>query len=428
MTQSPIVISATHLSKRFKIYPKPSARLKEWLTLNRARRHDDFWALRDVNVTVRRGECLGIIGENGSGKSTLLKILTGTLSPTSGTCHVEGRVLALLELTTGFNRELTGGENIRLNAQLLGIDPQYVNSRYSDIVEFAGLGEFLDRPIKLYSSGMLVRLAFSLFAFLEPDVMIIDEALAVGDAAFQRKCYRRMEEMICNENRAVILVTHDSQAITKFCTDAVWIDHGQVRLAGKPTEVVEEYLKHVLNKHAGPSAIENSTLPTNGGASPEIPAQGLLPRGESAIIYSSAGAQMLGVWLEDESGKVIASVNVNQPFMICYAMRILRPAKELVFGVRLVTIRGDWMFGTNTMQQRVQTPAYQAQDVELVRWPVRPGLGTGEYFLSCGCSEGDDPHRFLLREVDAYPFSVRGLSASGGLCSLVGKPTLKGAG
>ncbi|MGA2230100.1 MAG: ABC transporter ATP-binding protein [Tepidisphaeraceae bacterium] len=425
MSESPIVISAANLSKRFKIYPRPLGRLKEWLTLNRVRRHDDFWALRDVSLAVRRGECLGIVGENGSGKSTLLKILTSTLSPTSGTYSVNGRVLALLELSTGLNRELTGSENIRLSAQLLGIEPSYIESRYSDIAEFAGLGEFLDRPIKLYSSGMMVRLAFSLFAFLEPDVLIIDEALAVGDAAFQRKCYRRMEEMICNENRAVILVTHDTQAITKFCTTAAWMDHGKVRLAGEPAEVVEEYLKHALSQHAPASAVvQIAPSPRGGSAVPDIPRQGLLPRCEAAILYPSAGVEMLGAWLEDAQGNVVGFAGADEPITIAYAVRMSQPIEGLVFGIRLTTIRGDWVFGTNTNRHNVTTPSYAAQDVQIVRWPLRSGLGIGEYFLSCGCSIGDDAHRFVLREVDAYQLSVRGVSANSGLCSLVQTPVL----
>ena len=169
-------------------------------------------------MTLNRGECLGIVGANGSGKSTFLKILAGAMESTTGQCQVDGRVMAILELGTGFNRELTGRQNIRLSSELLGIGGDYIDRQMEDIEAFASLGEFMDRPIKIYSSGMLARLAFSLYAFLEPDVLIVDEALAVGDIAFQRKCYRRMEEMVGQGSQAVIFVTHDLHAVNKLCT------------------------------------------------------------------------------------------------------------------------------------------------------------------------------------------------------------------
>src|SRR6185312_2818426 len=251
MNHTAPLVRATNLSKRFKIYPKPNGRLIEWLTGGRVQRHADFWALRGLDMTLYRGECLGIVGANGSGKSTFLKILAGTLTPTSGSCSVDGKVMAILELGTGFNRELTGRQNIHLAAQLLGIGADYVNQKMPDIEAFAALGEFMDRPIKLYSSGMQARLAFSLFAFLEPDVLIVDEALAVGDISFQRKCYRHMEQMIGSGRQAVIFVTHDLHAVTKLCTRAIWLRNGHVELEGEPPEVVERYQRFMLNGEEG---------------------------------------------------------------------------------------------------------------------------------------------------------------------------------
>lgn len=427
MTHSAPLVRASNLSKRFKIYPKPGGRLVEWLTGRRVQRHTDFWALRDLNVTLYRGECLGIVGANGSGKSTFLKILAGTLSPTGGTCSVDGKVMAILELGTGFNRELTGRQNIHLAAQLLGIGLAYVNERMAEIEQFAGLGEFMDRPIKLYSSGMQARLAFSLFAFLEPDVLIVDEALAVGDISFQRKCYRHMEEMIGSGKQAVIFVTHDLHAVTRLCTRAVWLRDGHVELEGDPPEVVERYQRFMLN--GGQEAAANpSRRPAASADESGIPQAGRLARGEAAVLYPTQGAEVLGLWLEQEDGSVCQMVRAGKSFRICYAVRFTVSAMQPVFGTRVATARGDVLIGINTKVAGVITPDYAPGDVEIVRWPVMPGLAAGDYFISCGCSLFDDPLHFLAREVDAYRFAITGAAPTGALCNLTGPPLLAGAG
>ena len=422
---TPLVV-AENLSKRFKIYPKPSGRLVEWVTGGRVSRHQDFWALRDVNVTLRRGECLGIVGANGSGKSTFLKILAGTLTPSGGRCKVDGQVMAILELGTGFNPELTGRQNIHLAAQLLGIGSDYVTQRMRDIETFAGLGEFMDRRIKLYSSGMQARLAFSLFAFLDPDVLIVDEALSVGDIAFQRKCYRHMEEMIGSAKQAVVFVTHDLHAVNKLCTRAIWLKNGHVELEGEPPEVVERYQRFMLGADEGQSTQSNSRRAGMTVDEAGIPQSGRLSRGEAAVLYPPNGAEVLALWLEQEDGTVTQLVRAGKPFKICYAVRFTAPVLQPVLGTRVATARGDVLIGTNTKLAGVRTGDYVAGDVEIVRWPVGPGLAPGDYFVSCGCSTYDDPLHFLAREVDAYRFAVTGAAATGALCQLTGMPLLAG--
>ncbi|HXE53683.1 MAG TPA: ABC transporter ATP-binding protein [Tepidisphaeraceae bacterium] len=426
MNHTAPLVRATNLSKRFKIYPKPNGRLIEWLTGGRVQRHADFWALRGLDMTLYRGECLGIVGANGSGKSTFLKILAGTLTPTSGSCSVDGKVMAILELGTGFNRELTGRQNIHLAAQLLGIGADYVNQKMPDIEAFAALGEFMDRPIKLYSSGMQARLAFSLFAFLEPDVLIVDEALAVGDISFQRKCYRHMEQMIGSGRQAVIFVTHDLHAVTKLCTRAIWLRNGHVELEGEPPEVVERYQRFMLNGEEG-IATTASRRPAVSLDESGVPQSGRLARCEAAVLYPSGGAEVLGLWLELEDGTVTQMVRAGKPFRICYALRFVAPAMQPVFGTRVTTARGDVLIGINTKMTGVITPDYALGDVEIVRWPVMAGLAAGDYFISCGCSLYDDPLHFLAREVDAYRFAITGAAATGALCNLTGAPLLAGA-
>ena len=421
------VVFADGLSKRYKIYPNPNGRLTEWVTFGRAKRHTEFWALKDVSLSVRRGECLGIVGENGSGKSTLLKLITGTLDATEGSAGVNGRVLALLELGTGLNRQLTGAENIRLAAQLLGLEDAYVAERAGAIAEFAGLGDFLDRPIKTYSSGMLARLSFSLFVYLEPDVLIVDEALSVGDAAFQRKCYRRMEEMIRNDNRAVIIVSHDLNAITKFCTSAMWLERGRMQMRGQPVEVVESYLKHVLAKSGVPESragVPKAAAKQVQPPSAVVPAGALLPRTQAALLYPSQGAELAGVWLEDANHQPIRSVRLGQQFFICYAVRFIEAAEQIIFGTRIATIRGDFIFGSNTDMCHQPPRDFEPGQLQVVRWPIRPGLNSGDYFITCGVTRGRASNNFLVREVDAYHLIVTGASTSGGLCHLADQPIL----
>jgi lipopolysaccharide transport system ATP-binding protein len=236
-----VVVSVERLGKRFKVYGNPWDRAREWLTLGANPRHKDFWALRDVSFELKRGESLAIIGPNGAGKSTLLKILTGALFPTEGDYHITGRVLSLLELGTGFNSELTGRENIFLSTQLLGFPQTYLEERLPDIEAFSELEDFLDRPLKYYSSGMRARLGFSLFAFLDCDVLIIDEVLAVGDVFFRQKCYARLGELM-KQDTAIILVTHSMSVVQYYCAEAMVLNRGQVEFYGFPSEAIKRYL------------------------------------------------------------------------------------------------------------------------------------------------------------------------------------------
>jgi ABC-type polysaccharide/polyol phosphate transport system ATPase subunit len=414
-----VLVRCENLSKRFKIYGQPGHRLIEWLTFGRIQKHSDFWALRDFSLQVRQGECIGIIGPNGAGKSTLLKILSGTLYPTTGTFSVDGRVLSLLELGTGFNFELSGRQNVYETAKLLNLPQGYADAHIQEIQDFAEIGDFFDRPMKIYSSGMYVRLAFSMFISMKPDVFIVDEALAVGDVAFQRKCYRVMEEMIKSSERAVLVVSHDPQAITKFCTRAVWIDKGIVKMSGTPADVVEAYTRHMLSATLNIS--ENRDARTV--LDDRIPKNGCLNRSEASVIYPSNGAELMAFWLEDQDGRPIQAVPVGAQFKLCYALRFSRTEKSPVFGMRIVTVRGELVTGANTQVRDIETPAYNPGDIEIVRWPVAPGLGVGDYFISCGCSRREDAMQFLMREVDAYQLCVRGANRSFGVTDLVRNPS-----
>ena len=246
---SDVAIRVSGLSKCFQLYDSPGHLLKQLLMGRLARLvgrtppqyFREFWALKGLDFTVRRGETVGIVGRNGAGKSTLLQILCGTLTPTAGQVDIRGRVAALLELGAGFNPEFSGRENVYLNGAILGISREEISRRFADIEAFADIGEFIDRPVKSYSSGMYVRLAFAVSACVEPDVLIVDEALAVGDAKFQAKCFRRFEELV-SRGTTILLVTHSTEQITRHCDRAILLEGGVVHQEGPPKDVANTYL------------------------------------------------------------------------------------------------------------------------------------------------------------------------------------------
>ena len=237
-----IVLQTQNLSKRFKLYSSAWGRLKEWATFGKRSYHNDFWSLTDISFEVYKGEFLGIIGPNGAGKSTLLKVITGILEPTEGTCNTKGKVLSLLELNGGMEDNLSGRENVVRSAQLLEFPDGYLHERMGQIEHFADLGDFFDRPLRVYSSGMRIRLAFSLFAFLECDVLVLDEVLAVGDIFFKQKCYARLEKLI-EQKTAIIFVTHSTSLVREYCDNVMVLDHGKIKYYGEPDKAIQKYFQ-----------------------------------------------------------------------------------------------------------------------------------------------------------------------------------------
>ena len=236
-----IAIKVSHLTKVYKLYDKPVDRLKESLHPLKKKYHKEFYALNDVSFEIKKGETVGIIGKNGAGKSTLLKIITGVLTPSSGHVHVNGRIASLLELGAGFNPEYTGIENIYLQGTLIGYTRDEMESKIHNILTFADIGDFVYQPVKMYSSGMFARLAFAVAINVEPDILIVDEALSVGDAAFQNKCIRKMEE-IGKKGITILFVSHDTQTINKFCNYVIWLNNGMIKEQGTPITILENYM------------------------------------------------------------------------------------------------------------------------------------------------------------------------------------------
>lgn len=390
MMSSDIAIRAKCVSKQYNIYTRPLDRLLQGLVKTRKKYFTEFWALRDVSFELKRGEALGIVGKNGSGKSTLLQIICGTLQPTSGDVAVHGRIGALLELGAGFNPEFTGRENVLLNGALLGIGRKEIEGKFDEIVDFAGIDHFIDQPVKTYSSGMFLRLAFAVQACLRPEILVVDEALAVGDAGFQRKCYRHIE-MLKKEGTAIILVSHDANAVVCFCDRAMLLDGGRAITDGDPKLVMELYHKQLFGEEVESGA---------------------------RFEYGDGGASIGRVWVEDEGGNSLTQVGVGEAFWFCYQARLNTDVRDPIFGMRIVNSQGQVLVGTNTYEQRIHTGDFARGDEVRVRWRIDNRLNLGIYFFSCGCSY-NDRERFLCRKVDTIQLAVIGATREGGMIRAV---------
>jgi lipopolysaccharide transport system ATP-binding protein len=273
-----IAIRVNNLSKCYQLYNQPSDRLKQFLWRGRRQYFREFWALRDVSFEVGKGEVLGIIGRNGAGKSTLLQLLCGTLTPTSGSVEVNGRIAALLELGAGFNPEFTGRENVFMSAAILGLSPKEIEEHYEEIVDFSGIRDFIDQPVKTYSSGMYVRLAFSVATSVDPDILIVDEALSVGDGEFARKSFDRIRAMK-EAGKTILFCSHSLYQVEAFCNRAIWLNEGKIEQIGTPAQAVVAYNNYVSHSQINAASIANSST--------EILSSGA-PQGTAKIVNVSA--------------------------------------------------------------------------------------------------------------------------------------------
>lgn len=403
-------IRATGVSKCYPVFERPSDRLKQMFAsglhhvagLQARRFYTPFWALREVSLEVSRGECVGLIGRNGSGKSTLLQIITGMVAPTAGEVEVNGRVAALLELGSGFNPEFTGLENVYLNAALLGMRRSEVEAKLDDILSFADIGEFIRRPVKTYSSGMVVRLAFAVQAQIDPDVLIVDEALAVGDARFQAKCFARLKALR-ERGTSILLVSHSTEQIVTHCDRAVLLEHGQKVEDGAPRPVVNRYLDLLYGREPVAAAGGGETPGTPAVVLPELLkgfdpefASRREPRFESRPQYNRyehrwgdrrAEIVDFALFAGDEAyPQVVRAKSV----LTCYvryrfAAAIARP----IFGITLKTAEGLTVYGTNTEMARLEKPLAPDLVGGVICCRFELNCARGDYFLSFGIASRD---------------------------------------
>ena len=371
-------VETANLTKVYRLYSSPLDRLKEMLHPMRRRYHCDFYALRDVSLSVRSGETLGIIGRNGSGKSTLLKLFTGVLTPTSGSLRVNGRVAALLELGAGFNPELTGRANIYFNGTIMGYSRAEVDVRLSEIVSFADIGAFLDQPVKTYSSGMFVRLAFAVAVNVNPDILIIDEALAVGDLSFQARCYKKFEDFR-RQGKTIIFVTHALDSVIRYCSRALVMEGGQIMRDSDPKTAVDAY-KQLLAENSAPPG-----EPAHALTAPAALKQGSEMHAD-ALSYGDGRAEIVDFALLDADGRPAQTLAHGGRFSIVMKVRFNADIEDPIFAYTITDIRGLEITGTNTYFKRVDTGLRRRGDCVKVTFSQTLNLQAGGYSLSLGCT------------------------------------------
>jgi len=421
---SDISIRVDALGKSFPVYDKPHHRLMQMITPGpKDRWYRTFRALKDVSFEVRRGETVGIVGRNGSGKSTLLQLICGTLTPTTGTVQAHGRIAALLELGAGFNPDFTGRENVYLNGSLLGLTRQELDERFDDIVTFADIGEFIEQPVKSYSSGMYVRLAFAVAINVTPDILVIDEALSVGDEAFQRKCFARIDT-IRDAGATVLFVSHSAGSVIELCDRALLLDRGELIAKGTPKHVISHYHKLIYAPADKREAVRESIR--NGAVVPSeaLPADGVAKLIEiaesedeacfeedlspqSTVRYVSRGATIEDPHIETPQGRRVNVLRYRQEYVYTYRVSVQRAAAAVRFGMMIKTIAGFELGGGVSMPYGTSELIVAPGQSFVVRFRFQARLASGTYFMNAGVTAlEEDGETYLDRIVDAAMFRV----------------------
>jgi lipopolysaccharide transport system ATP-binding protein len=374
-------------SKNYRIYAKPSDRLKE-LVFRSQKFHQDFWAVKNVSFRVKQGSTFGVIGENGSGKSTLLQMIAGTLQPTEGRITLNGRVAALLELGAGFNPEFTGRENVFLNAAILGLTGEETSRKIPEIERFAEIGNFIDQPVKTYSSGMYVRLAFAVSISVDPEILLVDESLSVGDVYFQQRCMRKIRQMR-QEGRTILFVSHDMAAVKNLCDAAVWLEHGTIKDIGEPDVVVGKYLA-AMTLRRDPFAQEsplNGTVSEASRSTLTGPVVRSLPNVDHR--WGNRHAEVIGVQLLARDGRPADSAEhgeyVTARVSVTFHQDVTRP----IVGITMRNRLGEEICGLNTSVEGVKLPPARAGQCFTVDFQLKlPLLHPGNYHFSPAVAEG----------------------------------------
>ncbi len=377
-----LALRVEKVSKQYRIYERPGDRLKESLTRGLLRRHREFWALREVDFEIESGTTVGIVGPNGCGKSTLLQIISGTLAPTHGDVWHEGRIAALLELGAGFDPEFTGVENIYMNASLLGLTRRDTDALLPAIERFAEIGPFLYQPVKTYSSGMYVRLAFAIAASVEPDILIIDEALAVGDAVFQHRCLRRINELH-ERGATVVFVSHDAAAVRALCSRAILLKAGSVIADGKPADVLNLYQKIIMEREQAYEAEAGapSSQPTRMSES--------LAAVSYAYRHGDGSAEIIGAELTDATRARVEIVESGEPLALRVVTRFNHDVADPVIGFLIRNSHGIHAYGTNTKEQQIEFGAVRSGEVIEVTFAFDCWLGVDQYTISLAIHSRD---------------------------------------
>ncbi|HEX8353418.1 MAG TPA: ABC transporter ATP-binding protein [Pyrinomonadaceae bacterium] len=377
-----LALRVENVSKQYRIYARPGDRLKETLTRGRLKRHREFWALKGVSFEVEAGTTTGIIGPNGCGKSTLLQVIAGTLEPTAGSVWREGRVAALLELGAGFDPEGTGVENVYMNAALMGLSRRETDRLFPEIERFAEIGQFIHQPVKTYSSGMFVRLAFAVASNVEPDILVIDEALAVGDAVFQHRCLRRIKE-IQERGSTVLFVSHDAAAVRALCSRAILMSAGRVLSDGAPVEVLNHYQKTVMEREQ-----EYEEGAAAGGSQDGEGAETYAPL-RYTYRHGDGSAEIVSAELLDSARRPVGVVETGSPLAVRVRARFHREVDDAVFGFLVNDSRGVHAYGTNTKEQQIDLGLLRRGEVVEAVFAFDCWLGLDQFSVSLAVHSRD---------------------------------------
>lgn len=398
-----IAIAVKDVGKIYKLYDKPSDRIKDAMGLGRKKHYTEHHALQGVDMTIRQGECVGIIGTNGSGKSTILKIITGVLTPTSGEVIVNGRISALLELGAGFNMEYNGIENIYLNGTMIGFSKKEIDEKLEEILAFADIGDYVYQPAKTYSSGMFVRLAFAVAINIDPEILIVDEALSVGDVFFQAKCYHKFEEFK-KMGKTIVFVSHDLSSISKYCDRVVLLNQGVKLGEGSPKQMIDTYKQVLVGQYVAPEAEEERLLDDE--RLREMAAKGVdgskikkqtgeadgMAKNPELLEYGSKKALISEYYITDDKGVRTSAVIKGSRFTIHMKVEMSERIAAPIFAFTIKNVRGTEITGTNTMVEKAFLDAVEAGDVKEITFTQKMNLQGGDYLLSLGVTgyEGDD--------------------------------------
>ncbi|KQR63307.1 ABC transporter ATP-binding protein [Acidovorax sp. Leaf160] len=436
-------IHVERLSKCFQIYEQPRDRLKQFIYprlrklvgVEEKKFYREFWALRDINFSIEKGETVGIIGRNGSGKSTLLQIICGTLSATTGEVSKKGRVAALLELGSGFNPEFTGRENVYMNASVLGLNRREIEERFDDIIGFADIGQFIDQPVKTYSSGMVVRLAFAVQSQIEPDILIVDEALSVGDARFQAKCFDRLKKLK-DSGTSILLVTHSSEQIVTHCNRALLINDGILIETGEPRRIVNRYLDLLFGReqklpHQAGGVVAHVNGLTDLDKYPVSSTDDLFSTRPNFNVgefrWGDGSGRILDFFLSADEELYPSSVMTGQKLILAVSLEFLAHMVRPILGFTVKTKEGVTVYGTNSEMLNVEGFEFIGQkgSTAVAEIKFRCDLAPGDYFVSLGLAsrEGADvvPHD---RRYDSIHLHISHETSFHGLVNLQAKISL----
>lgn len=385
-----IAINVDNVSKIYRLYNKPSDRLKEALGFSKKKLYQEHYALNNVSFEVRKGETVGIIGTNGSGKSTILKIITGVLNPTQGNVSIQGRISALLELGAGFNMEYTGIENIYLNGTMMGFSEEEINAKMDDILSFADIGDFVHQPVKTYSSGMFVRLAFAVAINIDPEILIVDEALSVGDVFFQAKCYRKFEEFK-KKGKTILFVSHDLSAISKYCDRAILLNQGVKLGEGSPKDMIDAYKQVLVGQYETPKAgVDVPDLTADGDVRAALDKQkkkqeaarmGVNPE---TLEYGTKQAEIVSYYITDKNDVQTTAILKGDEFTMHMKVKIGQDLPAPIFAFSIKNIKGVEITGTNTMFEKTFLESVKAGQVLEITFRQKMRLQGGDYLISLG--------------------------------------------